>query len=100
MATLTVPFFPQAKNLKQLGYPFATVVEYGLALRAGTPEPIRKTLEDSLRKVVNDPEVKEKLTTMGLTPRFMDGKGYEKIVTEAARSVPELIKYNKTLQER
>lgn len=96
----TVPFFPQAKNLKQLGYPFSTVVEYGLTVRAGTPEHIRKKLEDTLRKVLNDPDVKEKLTNMGLTPRFVDGKGYEKIVTEAARSVPELIKYNKALQER
>lgn len=96
----TVPFFPQAKNLKQLGYPFTTVVEYGLALRGGTPEPIRKTLEDTLRKIVNDTEVKEKLTTMGLTPRFLDGKGYQKLVTEAVRSVPELIKYNKALPEK
>lgn len=96
----TVPFFPQTKNLKQLGYRFTTVVEYGLAVRAGTPEPIRQKLEDTLRKVVSDPDVRDKLTGMGLTPRFVDGKGYEKIVTEAVASVPELIAYNKALQEK
>jgi len=37
----TVPFFPQAKNLKQLGYPFTTLLEYGMVMKAGTPEPIR-----------------------------------------------------------
>lgn len=95
----TVPFFPEAKNLKQLGYPFATLMEYGLAVPAGTPENIRKKLEDTLRKVVNDPEVKEKMANMGLSPRFLDGKGFEKIATEAVKSVPELIKYNKALQE-
>jgi len=95
----TVPFFPQAKTVKQLGYPFSTVVEYGLALRAGTPEDVRKTLEDTLRKVVTDQAVKDRLAAMGLTPRFLDGKSYEKLVIQAVSSVPELIKYNKTLQE-
>ena len=95
----TVPFFPNAKSVKQLGYPFASVVEYGLSVRAGTPEPVRKKLEDTLQKVLNDPEVKEKMNSMGLTPRFVDGKGYEKIVTDAVKSVPEMIKYNKVVQE-
>jgi tripartite-type tricarboxylate transporter receptor subunit TctC len=93
-----VPFFPQAQNVKQLGYSFATVVEYGLALRAGTPEDVRKTLEDTLRKVVTDPAVKDKLAAMGLTPRFLDGKSYERLVLEAVKSVPELINHNKALQ--
>ncbi len=93
----TVPFFPQARNVKQLGYPFSTVVEYGLTVRAGTPEPARKKLEDTLRKVVNDPAVKDKLAGMGLTPRFLDGQAYQKLVVEAVKSVPELIEYNKAL---
>ena len=95
----TVPFFPNTKNLKQLGYPFYTVVEYGLAVRSGTSEDIRKKLEDTLHKVMQDPEVKEKMIQMGLTPRFLDGKSFEKLVTDAVKSVPELIQYNKALPE-
>lgn len=95
----TVPFFPNAKSVKELGYPFTTIIDYGLVLRQGTPEPIRKKLEDTLKKVLEDPEVKGTLTKMGLTPRFLDGKAYEKICTEAAKSVPEMIKYNKAVQE-
>jgi hypothetical protein len=49
---------------------------------------------------VTDPAVKDKLAGMGLTPRFLDGKTYEKLVTEAVKSVPELIKHNKALPER
>jgi len=94
----TVPYFPNAKTVKQLGYPYASVVYYGFSLRAGTPEDIRKKIEDSLRKVLQDPEVKEKTLQMGLTPQFADGKSYEKIVTEAVASVPELLKYNKAVQ--
>jgi hypothetical protein len=48
---------------------------------------------------MNDPEVKEKMINMGLTPRFIDGKEYGKIVTKAVKSVPELIKYSKKAQE-
>jgi tripartite-type tricarboxylate transporter receptor subunit TctC len=81
-----------------LGYPYASVVYYGFSLRAGTPEDIRKKIEDSLRKVLQDPEVKEKTLQMGLTTQFADGKSYEKIVTEAVASVPELLKYNKAVQ--
>jgi len=95
----TVPYFPQVKNLEELGYPFSALVEYGFTLRAGTPEEIRKKLEDALKKVVNDPEVKTKMEGMGLTPRFIDGKQYEEIVIKAVKSVPELIQYSKKAQE-
>ncbi len=91
----TVPFFPKAKSVKEFGYPYAALVEFGFAVRAGTPEPIRKKIEDTLQKVLKDPEVTEKMTGMGLTPRFLDGKGYEKICVEVAKSVPEMIEYNK-----
>ena len=94
----TVPYFPNAKSVKQLGYPYISVVYYGFSLRAGTPEDIRKKLEDTLKKILQDPEVKEKTLQMGLTPQFADGKAYEKIVTEAVSSVPELLKYNKAVQ--
>ncbi|MCX5909698.1 MAG: tripartite tricarboxylate transporter substrate-binding protein, partial [Deltaproteobacteria bacterium] len=95
----TVPFFPNTKNLKQLGYPYYTIVEYGLAVREGTSEDTRKKLEDTLHKVMQDPEVKEKMVQMGLTPRYLDGKSFEKLVTDAVKSIPELVKYNKALPE-
>jgi tripartite-type tricarboxylate transporter receptor subunit TctC len=95
----SVPYFPQVKNLEELGYPFSAIVEYGFTVRAGTPEEIRKKLEDTLKKVLNDPEVKSKLETMGLTPRFTPGKEYGDIVMKAVMSVPELIKYSKKAEE-
>jgi tripartite-type tricarboxylate transporter receptor subunit TctC len=92
----TVPYFPQVKNMEQLGYPFSSVVYYGFTVRGDTPEKVRKKLEETLRKVMNDPEVKDKMTKMGLTPQFIDGQEYGKVVTKAVKSVPELIKYTKT----
>ena len=91
----TVPYFPQVQNMEQLGYPFSSVVYYGFTVRGDTPEKVRKKLEETLRKVMNDSEVKDKMTKMGLTPRFIDGQEYGKVVTKAVKSVPELIKYTK-----
>jgi len=93
-----VPFFPTCKNLKQLGYPFTTAIEYGMAVRAGTPENIRRKLEDTLRKTVELPEVKKTMEGMGMPARFLDGKKFKEIVSEEVKSIPVLIKYNKALE--
>ena len=95
----TVPYFPEAKNLKQLGYPFTTLLEYGLVVKAGTPEPIVKKLAATLKKALQDPELTGKMTKMGLTPRFLSGTEYEKICRDAVKSIPEMIEYNKALPE-
>jgi tripartite-type tricarboxylate transporter receptor subunit TctC len=92
-----VPFFPQGRNLKQLGYPFTTAIEYGMAVKAGTPEEIRKRLEDTLRKVLSHPDVKEKMEGMGMPPRFLDGKQFGEAIAESVKSIPDLVKYNKAL---
>jgi tripartite-type tricarboxylate transporter receptor subunit TctC len=91
--------FPELKELKLAGYPFAATIEYGFALKAGTPEPIRKKLEETLKAVMNDPEVKNSFAAMGLTPRFLDGKTFEKIIRDGVASVKIMIEYNKQLTE-
>jgi tripartite-type tricarboxylate transporter receptor subunit TctC len=93
-----VPFFPTCKNLKQLDYPFTTAIEYGIAVRAGTPEDIRKKLEDTLRNTLALPEVRKNMEGMGMPPRFLDGKKFREIVSEEVKSIPMLIKYNKALE--
>jgi tripartite-type tricarboxylate transporter receptor subunit TctC len=92
-----VPYFQTVPNLKELGYPYWFGIEYGMALRAGTPEPIRRKLEATLEMAINDPEVHEKLSQLGLSPRFIDGKILKKTVQEATTSVQDLIKFNKAL---
>lgn len=93
----TVPFFPEVENIKQRGYPFTTIVEYGWVAPGGTPEPIMKKLEDALKIAVEDPEVAESMKKIGLTPRFISGEELRKRSEEALNSVPELLEYNKAL---
>lgn len=91
--------FPGLKELKELGYPFTATIEYGFALKAGTPESIRKKLEETLKTVINDQEVKQSFAAMGLHARFIDGKAFEKIIHEGVAAVKKLIDYNKQLKE-
>lgn len=93
----TVPFFPEVENIKQRGYPFTTIVEYGWVAPGGTPKPIMKKLEDALKIAVEDPEVAESMKKIGLTPRFISGEELRKRSEEALNSVPELLEYNKAL---
>jgi tripartite-type tricarboxylate transporter receptor subunit TctC len=54
------PFFPDVKSFKDLG--MGDVVyysRYGVAIRAGTPEAIRKQLKEVARRVSDSPELKQ-----------------------------------------
>lgn len=94
----SVPYFPEMKNLKELGYPFQTVLEYGWVVHGDVSEAIRQRLEDALEKIMQNPDLVEKMENIGFVPRFLPGKDYEKISRDAVKSIPELIEYNKALQ--
>lgn len=94
-----IPFFEKVPNVHELGYPFTTLLEYGFAVPAGTPEPIRQKLEDTLRKAIANPAVLEKMKNLGLAPRFLTGAQYKKICVDAVNSIPNMINYNKALEK-
>lgn len=91
--------FPGLPEVTALGYPFAATIEYGIALKAGTPESIRRKLEDTLRTVTADPEVRQGFAAMGLTARFLDGTAFEKVIREGVASVKKMIEYNRQLSD-
>jgi tripartite-type tricarboxylate transporter receptor subunit TctC len=91
--------FPDLTDVKTLGYPFAATIQYGFAVKAGTPEPIRKKLEDSLKAAMQQPEIQGKFVDMGLKPLFTDGKSFEKIIQDSVISVKQMLEYNKKLQQ-
>jgi tripartite-type tricarboxylate transporter receptor subunit TctC len=63
---------PEAPTFAELGLAgFEDVPYYGLFAPAGTPQPVIDRLGDALAKVVAQPDVKDKLTAMGLTVGYM-----------------------------
>jgi tripartite-type tricarboxylate transporter receptor subunit TctC len=93
------PFIPDVPTMKELGYPSViSSSTRGVAVPKGTPQPVIKRLEQSLKKAMDDPEHLKKMEEAGLQLRIMVGEEYAKYYrdlhakaakyTEWARSRP------------
>jgi len=74
MGTQRQAALPEVPTFTELGLKgFEEVPYYGLFAPAGTPKAELDKLAAAVQKVVAQPDVKERLTTMGLTVGFMSG---------------------------
>jgi len=83
MDTQRSPFIPDVPTMGELGYP--TVISSstrGIAVPKGTPQPVIKRLEQSLKKAMDDPEHLKKMEEAGLQLRVMVGEEYAKYYRE------------------
>lgn len=63
------PFLPDLPTIAEQGYPgFEAVGWIGVAAPAKTPEPILDKLSAEARRILNQPEVKERLTALAFIP--------------------------------
>lgn len=62
--------FPDVPTIAESGYPeFEAVGWYGLLAPAGTPSEIVNLLSDTVRDVLSEQETRDKLATLGVTPK-------------------------------
>ncbi|HYN11210.1 MAG TPA: tripartite tricarboxylate transporter substrate binding protein [Burkholderiales bacterium] len=83
MDTQRSPFMPDVPTMPELGY--RTVISSstrGIAVPKGTPQPVIKRLEQSLKKAMDDPEHLKKMEEAGLQLRIMVGEEYAKYYRE------------------
>ena len=83
MDTQRSPFIPDVPTMPELGY--KTVISSstrGIAVPKGTPPPVIKRLEQSLKKAMDDPEHLKKMEEAGLQLRVMVGEEYAKYYRE------------------
>jgi tripartite-type tricarboxylate transporter receptor subunit TctC len=83
MDTQRSKYLPDVPTMPELGYP--TVISSstrGIAVPKGTPQPVVKRLEQSLKKAMDDPEHVKKMDEAGLTLRVMIGEEYAKYYRE------------------
>jgi len=63
------PYLPDVPTIAEQGYPgFESVGWIGLAAPAKTPAPILDRLNAEIRKMLQDPAVKERLDQLAFTP--------------------------------
>jgi tripartite-type tricarboxylate transporter receptor subunit TctC len=67
-----IPEAPDLPTIGELGYPNATITPWiGCAAPAGTPDHIVKKLADTIQKVLQKEDVKQKLKKIGFTPTYI-----------------------------
>jgi tripartite-type tricarboxylate transporter receptor subunit TctC len=72
---------PGVPTLKDLGYDIGVPENYvGTWAPKGTPEAVLLKLNDAILKATKEPEVKEKMAKIGMSPAYKDAKGLEQLV--------------------
>lgn len=74
--------YPTVPTFAESGYPeVVSTAWFGVAAPAATPKNIADKLEAALRKTIEDPEVKKRLTAIGYTPVNLDSEQFTKFVS-------------------
>ena len=86
---------PNVPTVAEQGYPGYQINQWhGLLAPANLPAPLQAKLYERLLKILQNPEVKDKLLTMGYTPAYDDPAAFRKIVHE---DIDRFSKVTKTL---
>jgi len=83
---------PEVPTLKELGYDVEYNIWSGLFAPAGTPEPVIKTLRESMRKVVNDEEFKATMAKLESPIVYMDAPEFKKFWDADAKRLIEVVR--------
>ncbi len=77
MSANRIPLTPDTPTLRELGYPFAQFSCLGAVFPKGTPEAMRKKIEQAIKYAISDPGVKKKAKEeLYVSIDFLDGKQY------------------------
>jgi tripartite-type tricarboxylate transporter receptor subunit TctC len=84
---------PDVPSMKEAGLPEVnTGLWSGLFVPAATPGPIVKKLEDTLRRVIADPDVNAKLRAMAVTPGGGPSDAFRAMIDADITTVGEVVK--------
>jgi tripartite-type tricarboxylate transporter receptor subunit TctC len=90
-----MPQFPDVPTVAESGLPgFEFNSWFAVMAPAGTPKPILQYLSAEIAKALADPEVREKLTAQGLTPRGTSPDDLGKAMRTQLARYGDLIKQN------
>lgn len=91
--TERMPEFPDVPTFAETGYPKVRASnDFGIAIRADTPAPIRARLEEAYRTAVRRPEIVKRLTDIGLIVVGTSSAEFVRILAEDAARYTEVIR--------
>lgn len=91
--TERMPEFPDIPTFAEVGYPTVRASnDFGIAIRADTPAPIKARLEEAYRVAVRRPEIVQRLTDFGLIVVATSSADFTRVLAEDAARYSEVIR--------
>ena len=91
--TERMPEFPDLPTFAEAGYPTVRASnDFGIAIRADTPAPIKARLEEVYRAAVRRPEIVKRLTDFGLIVVATSSAEFTRVLAEDAARYSEVIR--------
>ena len=88
-----MPEFPDLPTFAEVGYPNVRASnDFGIAIRADTPAPIKARLEEAYRTAVRRPEIVQRLTDFGLIVVATSSADFTRVLAEDAARYGEVIR--------
>jgi tripartite-type tricarboxylate transporter receptor subunit TctC len=88
-----MPEFPDMPTFAEVGYPNVRASnDFGIAIRADTPAPIKARLEEVYRAAVRRPEIVQRLTDFGLIVVATSSADFTRVLAEDAARYAEVIR--------
>ena len=80
MSDKRIPLTPETKTLKEMGYDFSQFSCLGAVFPKGTPENIRKKIQDAIKYAVSQADVQKKAQEeLYVSIDYLDGKAYREL---------------------
>jgi tripartite-type tricarboxylate transporter receptor subunit TctC len=87
-----VASLPDVPTFKELGYDIEFYIWAGLFAPRGTPEPVMKTIRESVRQAVNTPEFKAAMEKLQTPIAYLDAPEFRKFWDKDAKMLADAIK--------
>ncbi len=88
-----LPDFPDMPTFAEAGYPHVRASnDFGIAIRADTPAPIKARLEEAYRTAVRRPEIVKRLADIGLIVAGTSSAEFIRVLAEDAARYSEVIR--------
>jgi tripartite-type tricarboxylate transporter receptor subunit TctC len=88
-----LPDFPDVPTFAEVGYPNVRASnDFGIAIRADTPAPIKARLEEAYRTAVRRPEIVKRLADIGLIVAGTSSAEFVRVLADDAARYAEVIR--------
>ena len=87
-----VEALPDVPTFKELGYDIEFYIWAGLFAPRGTPEPVMKSIRESVRQAVNTPEFKAAMEKLQTPVAYLDAPEFRKFWDKDAKMLADAIK--------